>query len=512
MSGQALSWRGLAGWPALGGWRGHLTALGLVGLAITGLFFADMRDMISIWWNASTFGHCLFVPILIAWLVQQRLPGLRRLEPVAWWPGLLWLGLGALGWLVGAAAGVAMVRQGALVVMLQGATIALLGPAVARALLFPLFYAFFMVPGGDEIVPYLQLLTARLAMILLAVAGVPAHIEGIFITTPTGYFEVAEACSGAKFVIAMTAYGALVCNVCFRSWPRRIAFMAGSLALSVVANGVRAFATIYVAHLTSVDAAVGFDHVVYGWLFFAMVMIVVMAAAWPFFDRGPGDPWFDPRRLQGAIRRGARPDTVAGLAIALVVAAPLWLAASAAASDPLPPRLALPPVRDWTRSSEVQAYPWKPRFDGADHFVMGRYVDADGQVVDLAIATYDRQEDKRKLVGFAQGAADPDSAWTWSSPAPAPDDARGEQITAPGPVVRHVVSYYVVGRGKPTGSKPTVKIETMKARLLGRDQRAVAILISAEEREGRPADAAIAAFLADLGDVKELADRSAGIR
>lgn len=276
------------------GWRGHLTALGIVASAILALFHADLWSMVTIWWTASTFGHCLFIPLLVAWLVQQRLPGLRQLEPVAWPPGLVWLALGALAWLVGAAAGVAMVRHGALVMMLQGVTIALLGPAVARALIFPLFYAFFMVPFGEEIVPPLQLVTARLAMFFLDLSGVPAHMEGIFITTPTGYFEVAEACSGAKFLIAMTAYGVLVCNVCFRTWPRRIIFMTGALGLSVLANGVRAFATILVAHLTSVDAAVGFDHVVYGWIFFAIIMIVVMATAWPFFDRKPGDPWFDP--------------------------------------------------------------------------------------------------------------------------------------------------------------------------------------------------------------------------
>ena len=218
-------------------------ALGVVAFAILALFFDDVHSMVSIWWHSSTFGYCLFIPPLIAWLVQQRLPGLRQLEPVAWPPGLVWLALGALAWLVGAAAGVAMVRHGALVMMLQGVTIALLGPAVARALIFPLFYAFFMVPFGEEIVPPLQLVTARLAMFFLDLSGVPAHMEGIFITTPTGYFEVAEACSGAKFLIAMTAYGVLVCNVCFRTWPRRIIFMTGALGLSVLANGVRAFAT-----------------------------------------------------------------------------------------------------------------------------------------------------------------------------------------------------------------------------------------------------------------------------
>lgn len=494
------------------GWRGHLVALGVVTLAILALFHDDVWSMVSIWWTASTFGHCLFIPPIIAWLVQQRLVGLRQLEPVAWTPGLIWLGLGALAWLVGAAAGVAMVRHGALVMMLQGATIALLGPAVARALLFPLFYAFFMVPFGEEIVPPLQLLTARLAMFFLDLSGVPAHMEGIFITTPTGYFEVAEACSGAKFLIAMTAYGVLVCNVCFRSWSRRALFLGGALTLSILANGVRAFATILVAHLTSVDAAVGFDHVVYGWVFFAIIMAVVMAVAWPFFDRGPGDPWFDPRLLQGAVRVRLGAGRIALGALALIVAAPLWLAATAAAADPLPPTLDLPALRGWSRVAAPMAYPWKARFDGADHYVTARYRNAAGQTVDLTIVTYARQDEGRKLVGFGQGAADPDSQWVWSSPAPAPANGRGEQITAPGPVVRHAVSFYVVGQGAPTGSKPRVKIETMQARLLGRDQRAVAIIVSAEEGDRQPADAAITAFLTDLGDIKVLADRSAGIR
>jgi exosortase A len=498
--------------PMAGGWRAHLSALGVVAFAITALFFADVRSMVTIWWTASTFGHCLFVPLLIGWLVQQRLPGLRRLEPSVWLPGLLWLGGGALLWLLGAAAGVALFRHVALVMMFQGATVALLGRAVSRALLFPLFYAFFMVPFGEEIVPPLQLLTARLALAMLDIANVPAHLEGIFITTPTGYFEVAEACSGAKFVIAMAAYGVLVCNVCFKSWTRRGLFLGGALGLSVLANGVRAFATILVAHLTSVDAAVGFDHVVYGWVFFAIVMMLVMAAAWPFFDRKPGDPWFDSAMLKEDRRATISPIMAGGAALALIAAAPLWLAVSGAAADPLPSELRLPQVRGWMRTDAPPAYPWKPRFDGADHLVMGRYRDADGQIVDLAVAAFDRQEEGRELVGFAQGAVDPDSQWVWSSPAPAPEGGLGEQITAPGPVVRHVVSFFGIGGGALTGSKAEVKLATLKARLAGGDQRAVAILISAEVAEGLSADKAIANFIRDSGDMQLLADRSIGIR
>ena len=70
-------------------------------------------------------------------------------------------------------------------------------------------------------------------MILLALTGVPASIDGVFITTPAGLFEVAEACSGVKFLIAMIAFGTLVANVCFTSWPRRCVFIAASVIVPI---------------------------------------------------------------------------------------------------------------------------------------------------------------------------------------------------------------------------------------------------------------------------------------
>ena len=107
--------------------------------------------------------------------------------------------------------------------MLQGAVVAILGPHVARGLLFPLAYLAFLVPFGEALEGPLQTVTVAITMPLLHLFGVPASVDGVLITIPNGYFEVAEACSGAKFVIAMIAYGTLVANVCYVSWGRRAA-------------------------------------------------------------------------------------------------------------------------------------------------------------------------------------------------------------------------------------------------------------------------------------------------
>lgn len=502
----------LARWTAAPDWPKHLAAPGLVLTTILLLFVGDAMDMVTIWWTSSSYGHILFIPPLIAWLVHMRMPVLRQLTPMAWAPGLAWLGLGGFVWLLGDAASLAVLRHGALVVMMQGAVAATLGPPVSRALLFPLFYGFFMVPVGSELEPALQLLTAKIAMTLLGVAGVPAHMEGIFITIPSGLFKVAEACSGAKFLIAMTAYGVLVCHLCFRSWIRRAIFLIFALGTCLLANGVRAFGIIYVAHLTTTDTAVGVDHIVYGWLFFAVVMALVMAAAWPFFDRRADDPALPLRALPPGPTRERPLSLICAAALIILMAAPAWSFVSASRGDAPPDAPHLPDVPGWRRIATPSAHPWKPRYDGADRLEMARYADPEGRSVDLAIATFRRQAEGRELIGFGQGAAAPDSDWVWSSPAWAPSGARGEAIAAPGPVLRHVVTFYRVGDAPLTGSAAQVKLATMKARLLMRDQRAVAILISAEETGGAPADATIRAFLRALGNPEEVADAAVQTR
>ena len=183
--------------------------------------------------------------------------------------------------------------------MLQAAVATLLGPRVAAGLLFPLGYMLFLVPFGDEIVPALQAITAKLAVALTHASGVPAVIDGVFIDTPVGLFEVAEACSGVKFLVAMVALGTLVAHLCFASWKRRAAFMLAAVVVPVLANGVRAWGTIYVAQSQGIEFAAGFDHIVYGWIFFALVMAAVLGASWRFFDRSPDDPLVDRRGARG---------------------------------------------------------------------------------------------------------------------------------------------------------------------------------------------------------------------
>ena len=492
-------------------WRAPLVALAALAAALLLLFRTDAAALAHIYWTSTTFGHCLFIAPVIAWLVWTRRVELAELTPVAWALGLLLVAGGGLAWLVGDAAGVAFARHLGLVVMLQGAAVTLLGPNVARALAFPIAYALFLVPFGESLETPLQAVTVRTVMPLLHLAGVPARVEGVLITIPQGYFEVAEACSGAKFVLAMLAYGALVANTCFRSWRRRAAFMLVSLVVPVLANGARAFATIYAAHLTSVARATGYDHIVYGWIFFGLVMAGCLALGWRWFDRAPDDAVIDPARLQGGVSGALRLPIAAALVLGVALAFAGWGTALAARTQALPTRIDLPEVPGWHRAPLSRRAPWMPTYPGADHILFGRYVDAQGDAVDMAVAVYGSQREGKELVGFGLGVLREDDRWVRVEDLAPLAGGSALRITAPGPVERVVATWYRVA-DVTTGDARRVKLETLKAKLLGGPQRAVAIHLSAEVTPDRDPRAAIARFAAALGPMGALADHEAGMR
>lgn len=331
---QPEAFRGLPRPPWYAGvptaWRMPLVRLALAWCLLVAVAWEAWGTMAWHWWNASTYNHILLIPPILVWLVRQRWSELSRLTPSTWWPGLVLLVFGMMVWRVGAAFDVNLVSQFGAVMMLQSAVATLLGPRVTAGLLFPLGYMLFLVPFGDEIVPPLQDVTAKLAVWLTHASGVPATLDGIYIDTPAGLFIVARACSGVKFLVAMAALGALVAHTSFASPLRRTLFMAAAVVVPILANGVRAWGTIYVAQSQGLEFAAGFDHIVYGWIFFAVVMVVLIGGAWRYFDRAPEDPLIDVATIQAApLLAGLSGYRIGGWsalgAIALLVAAVLWM-------------------------------------------------------------------------------------------------------------------------------------------------------------------------------------------
>jgi exosortase A len=485
-------------------WRAPLALLAALWLATALLFAGDFAAMAALWWNSSTYNHILLIPPLLVWLVMQRTGQIAPLRPQPWWPGLAAIAAGGFVWLLGDAAGVALLRHLGVVLLLQAAVIAALGPMLTRALVFPLAYALLLVPFGDELLPLFQSITADLSMLILGLTGTPAVRDGIFITTDAGFFEVAEECAGVMFLVAMVAFSALAANLCFTSWWRRIIFMACALGATVIANAIRAAGTILVAEIYGIEYAVGVDHIVYGWFFFAFIMVAIMLVARRWFDRPATAPAVDVRGLDRPFRFAGSVRTLAPAALALLVAPLLWSHVVGAQQGALPARVTLPDVPGWTIGGTPDPV-WKARFDGADHFLQRRYTDAAGRIVDVALASYAHQGEGREVTGYGQGAVDPEGGWIRSSAADQMAGAPIARLFHPGPVQRDAATWYVVA-GQTAADPRRAKWLTLRARLGGGDPRAAALILSSEQRAGGAA--AMRDWLYAAGGVRKVADRA----
>ncbi|WP_454596906.1 exosortase A [Qipengyuania sp. SM2507] len=270
-------------------WRAALVRLSLAALALVALSLREWGEMLFIWWTSESYSHILLIPPIIGWLAWIRREDVAQVAPRGWWPGLAAVAA-ALGlWLTGRVTDLNLLAHTGAVAMLPAAVLMLLGPRVVALLALPLGFTVFLVPFGDEIIPPLQYLTAEMAIALTHMVGVPARIDGIYIHTPAGLFIVAEACAGVHFLIAMIALGVLTCFTSFTSWRRRALFMVACVVVPIVANGIRAWATIYIAQFVGAEAAGGFDHIVYGWIFFGLVVALILGVAWRYFEREPED-------------------------------------------------------------------------------------------------------------------------------------------------------------------------------------------------------------------------------
>jgi exosortase A len=253
----------------------HALLVALVMLLPLLLYFGTARSLADIWRRSDTFAHGFIIVPISLWLVWRQRGELSRLPLQPFWPALLALAACGAAWLLASLAGVGIVRQYALAAMLPLTVLAILGKRVALALLFPLAFILFAVPVGENLIPPLIELTANFTIDALRLSGIPVLRDGNSFSIPSGNWSVVEACSGLRYLVSSVTLGCLFAYLSYRSAWRRGLFVLASVLVPLAANGVRAYMIVMMGHLSGMTLAVGVDHLIYGWIFFGIVMLLL---------------------------------------------------------------------------------------------------------------------------------------------------------------------------------------------------------------------------------------------
>jgi exosortase A len=378
-------------------WRHFAILFSLSTALLYALFHQAVAAMVGTWMNSDTFGYGFLILPIVVFLAYRRRRQWLALAPSPWFWALLWISGALLIHLLGAAGNVMLLQQIAFVALWQGVFALFAGWKVVRRLFFPLAFAIFMVPIGEEAVPYLQTITAEISVFLLRASGVPTYHSGILIEIPSGSFVVADVCSGARFLITTVVLGTLATNLFFTSWRRRAIFMLLCVLVPILANGLRAYGIILLAHLTDHELAISVDHIIYGFLFLFVVLLILTGVGALFRDRWEGDEAEAPQSSRAGAPLSSSLLALAAMTI-MLLGTGLWSSNMAAA-----PTLAktadisiIEPGGDWIPSSTTIA-DWSPSFPGADVQYLQRYQAASGEVAFFA-AAYLHQRGGREII------------------------------------------------------------------------------------------------------------------
>jgi exosortase A len=240
------------------------------------VFWQGVTTAVDIWIISDIFNHCLFVLPGVLYLIYLKRAELNAADVMPNYVVLV-LCMGSLAlYAIGLAGDVQLFMHVATFTFLPLSIWAFIGNRLAYKILFPLVFILFCIPIGEELIPALQEVTADLAMVMLGWSGIPVYRSGLYIEIPQGQFLVAEACSGISFFIASIVIGSLYAYLNMQSAKRRIIFMGISILFPIIANAIRVFGIILTGYLTDMEHAVGADHLIYGWVFFSLVIVCLL--------------------------------------------------------------------------------------------------------------------------------------------------------------------------------------------------------------------------------------------
>ncbi|GBL04252.1 exosortase A [Glaciecola sp. KUL10] len=238
-------------------------------------FWGALSSAVDVWLSSETYKHCFFILPLSLYLVYERREELRLVSFAPNYRMAMPLLFAFCLNLVGELLGLNLVTHGAAFIGLVSIIWLCFGNDFVGRFWFPVLFLGFAVPFGEELVPALQDITAYMTVELVRLFGIPIYRDGLYLYVPNGTFLVAEACAGIRFLIAAFALGTLFSYLNYKTKWKFYGFIAVSIIVPIIANGIRAFGIVAIGYSTNMEHAVGADHLVYGWFFFAFVLLLL---------------------------------------------------------------------------------------------------------------------------------------------------------------------------------------------------------------------------------------------
>lgn len=395
----------------------QLLALAIAAVTVALVFQGTFRFLYEKW-QTEEYSHGFIVPLVSAYLLWRSRAQFTQLTFRRSWAGVALASFGLALYFIGSLASITTVDAYALVIVIAGCFLAVLGWEAFKVALVPLALLFLMNPIPQfflfNLSLQLQLLSSQIGVAIMRLGGVSVFLEGNVIDLGTYKLQVADACSGLRYLFPLMTLGVIVAYLCKgKVWVRWCLFLS-TIPLTVFMNSLRIGVIGILVDNFGIAQAEGFLHLFEGWLIFMICFALLLVEAWALArvtgDRRPVKELLSldlpPPRAASAIMRTrelGRP------AVAMV----LILLAAVLPARALPERIEVRPVRADFAEFPLQFGRWRGQrqtleavyFDTLklDDYVLADFVSqgtgsdvspsaqADGAAVNLYVAYYASQ-------------------------------------------------------------------------------------------------------------------------
>lgn len=386
--------------------------LALCGAVLLAAIFAHrdaLAGMVHLWNVSPMYSYGFTVPLISGYLLWTRRGPLSRLTPKpSWVAGGVALVLSTIMAATARIGGIQLLDQLAFLVAIAGCALLLFGAAYVKVGWAALAYLLLMVPVWDGFTEPLhgpfQLRSAEIGVWLLQLMGIPAHREGVFIELSAMKIEVARACSGVNYLVAVVALGLPLSYLFLKGIWRRLALLLFAMVVAALSNGLRVALIGLLLHFDIGSPLHGPFHVLHG-LFVAGIGYVALFAGLRLLSTDESDAAAradevrTPRASIGG--SGALSTAAAAALVALFVGVGLNAFWRAPAEVSLDGELRAFPIRlgQWVSDGDLGIGPTTAAlWPGADTAVRRRYRRADGATVDLYIGYFASQRQNKEVI------------------------------------------------------------------------------------------------------------------
>jgi exosortase D (VPLPA-CTERM-specific) len=248
------------------------------------LLFQDTFSYLYGVWHQEEYSHGFLIPLVSGFLLWQRRGQLAQVEFRSSWMGVLVAAAGVAIYFLGVLASITTIDTYALVIVLLGVALALMGWRAFRIALVPLALLFLMNPIPaffyNNLSSELQLISSQLGVGFMRLCGVSVLLEGNVIDLGTYKLQVAEACSGLRYLFPLMTLGVIVAYLFKGPLWMRCCLMLSTLPITVLMNSLRIGVIGVLVDRFGIEQAEGFLHWFEGWVIFMVCFLLLLGEGW----------------------------------------------------------------------------------------------------------------------------------------------------------------------------------------------------------------------------------------